>query len=729
MEQLHIQLLGGFRVTVGAREIADGEWHLRKAKALVKLLALAPGHALQREQVLEILWPDLDPEAAAGQLRKALHEARRVLVRDPAATYRYLESGELLRLRRGTAWVDVQQFEDAALHARRTGDPSDYQAAIDLYAGDLLPEDLYEDWAAAYAGPLRAEVIALLLEQAKLMEARARFDEAGATLRRIRLLDPVHEEAGAALMRVCALAGRRHDALLAYDQLAQTLRRELGTDPGPETVRLFEQIRSGADLEPQLTSDLWEQVGDLRLTSGDFGGSAAAFVASLGGAGESPDRTGREARLHRKAAQSFVMNSDPLSAGPHLDAAERLLAGRPDEPESGRVLRVRADLQWAVGRGDEGLARESRYRAALETAEASLRIATRHGLSDDIAEAHETLAIVHHLRGEWREGLKIEIERLGSATGSEPHLERIFEFHCCIGEYHLYGDLLRDSVEDYARATLQLALDKGARHAQAFAWCLLGESLLLQGRWDEAQACLERSTATYAELDARSGVLPWQRLAELAASRGDSERAADCLRQGMGLATVTPLASHAWGRLYATAAFDALERGDPAEAVRAVRAAAAAGAHYGECPSCTALLNPMAAEAFAALDDRPAVAAYVHEAERVAGSFQSAAWSAMAQAAAGSQALTDGDRATARRCFLEAADLYDQARQPFWAARTRAQAARTGAGGPADRDLLEEASRVFERLGATRELADAGRPSTRHAGERDGNALGGTWGT
>jgi len=40
---------------------------------LIKLLALARGHRLHREQAMEYLWPGLDPEAAANnwETRKA----------------------------------------------------------------------------------------------------------------------------------------------------------------------------------------------------------------------------------------------------------------------------------------------------------------------------------------------------------------------------------------------------------------------------------------------------------------------------------------------------------------------------------------------------------------------------------------------------------------------------------------------------------------------------------
>src|SRR5215211_613262 len=82
-ETLRIWLLGGFRVLVGSRSIGEQVWHLRKAQSLLKVLALSPGHRLHREQVMELLWPDLHPEAALNNLHYALHVARRTL--EPSA--------------------------------------------------------------------------------------------------------------------------------------------------------------------------------------------------------------------------------------------------------------------------------------------------------------------------------------------------------------------------------------------------------------------------------------------------------------------------------------------------------------------------------------------------------------------------------------------------------------------------------------------------------------------
>jgi DNA-binding SARP family transcriptional activator len=56
-EAVRVWLIGSFRVSVGSRLIEEKEWRLRKAAALVKLLALAPGYRLHREQAMETLWP------------------------------------------------------------------------------------------------------------------------------------------------------------------------------------------------------------------------------------------------------------------------------------------------------------------------------------------------------------------------------------------------------------------------------------------------------------------------------------------------------------------------------------------------------------------------------------------------------------------------------------------------------------------------------------------------
>jgi predicted ATPase len=133
-----ITLLGGFAIAIHGEPLTDVHWRLRKARDLVKLLALAPAHRLHREQLMEALWADRDPAAAANNLNQVVHAARRVL---GAAAIELRD--ELLTLH---ATVDVDDFERAADHAIGTGSPGAHGAALALYGGELLPEDRYEDW-------------------------------------------------------------------------------------------------------------------------------------------------------------------------------------------------------------------------------------------------------------------------------------------------------------------------------------------------------------------------------------------------------------------------------------------------------------------------------------------------------------------------------------------------------------------------------------------------------
>ena len=74
-----ISLLGGFSVSVGGSAVTDQRWSRRNASALVKVLALSTGRRLHREQVIDILWPDLSADQAGPRLHQAAHYARRAL--------------------------------------------------------------------------------------------------------------------------------------------------------------------------------------------------------------------------------------------------------------------------------------------------------------------------------------------------------------------------------------------------------------------------------------------------------------------------------------------------------------------------------------------------------------------------------------------------------------------------------------------------------------------------
>lgn len=252
---LRVTLLGGFGITRAGRTLSEESWPLRKASSLVKVLVLAPQHTLHREVVCDLLWPDLDFDAAYNNLRYALHVARRTLTQEIGGDNLLILRQQQLALRPAEPlWIDADAFEAAAAAARATRDPQAYEAAITTYTGELLPDDRYEDWAAVRRETLRAIYQALLTELAALATERGDDQTAIATLQRAVALEPTDEESHARLIRLYAQGGQRSQALRQYATARAILQREIDAAPAPETERLYTDVlagRLGPDIFPR----------------------------------------------------------------------------------------------------------------------------------------------------------------------------------------------------------------------------------------------------------------------------------------------------------------------------------------------------------------------------------------------------------------------------------------------------------------------------------------------
>ncbi len=163
--EVSITLLGGFGAAAAGEPLPDGAWRLRKGRDLVKMLALANGHRMHREQLMEALWPGRDPAAAANNLNQVVHAARRVI-----GPHAIELREELLTLH---ATVDVDEFERGSAQAREAGSAGAYRAALAIYAGELLPENRYEDWVGGRREELEALRRELEEELARLVPGRA----------------------------------------------------------------------------------------------------------------------------------------------------------------------------------------------------------------------------------------------------------------------------------------------------------------------------------------------------------------------------------------------------------------------------------------------------------------------------------------------------------------------------------------------------------------------------
>jgi predicted ATPase/DNA-binding SARP family transcriptional activator len=240
----YIQLLGGLTVQHG------GQTHTHfRARATALLLAYLAFHrrAHTRESLIEVLWPDLEPEVGSSRFRPELSWLRRCL--EPHENLRgtvLLSARQTVQLNPETTITDVAEFLERWEAAARASDASERLSqlgqAVKRYTGELLP-GFYEDWVLTERAHL-ADIYRRAVQQyAAALAATGDRDGAIHYGRAVLRLDPLSEEAHADLMRYYAAAGQPSAVLRQYREMERVLREEIGVAPSEESRALMRQLR------------------------------------------------------------------------------------------------------------------------------------------------------------------------------------------------------------------------------------------------------------------------------------------------------------------------------------------------------------------------------------------------------------------------------------------------------------------------------------------------------
>jgi DNA-binding SARP family transcriptional activator len=297
---IRIFLLGRFEVTRGEQQLRTNDWKRRKAAALLQRLALEG--RLLKDQAIEFLWPDTDPDAGANNLYRTLYALRQTLTDGlgldaPEAVFSFADGRLLLH---EAVWVDVHEFKQLlASHAP----PVDaLESAIDLYRGELLPDDRYSEWTQAPREALRRRYREASLMLAEQYRQQGRYAAALSLLVPLLADDPADEPIHRELMHLYALDGRRPEALRQYQSCVDALATELDLSPTAETEALYTQIVNG-DL-PAARSSLPAAVPD----SGPLTGQLPPAPIQIEVGGDTPF-VGREAELDQVQAAMAAVRS------------------------------------------------------------------------------------------------------------------------------------------------------------------------------------------------------------------------------------------------------------------------------------------------------------------------------------------------------------------------------------------------------------------------------------
>jgi DNA-binding SARP family transcriptional activator len=231
---LRLELLGPPQVLRSGQLVS---FDTRKAMAILSYLAVA-GPTQSRDRLATLLWPEADDTRARSALRRTLSvtvaQARDALV----------VTRSTVSLRSTAIEVDASEFD----RLLSEGDIPSLEMAAPLYRDEFLsgfglrdsPE--FDDWQAAAAERFRGRLAGALEELVEAYAREGKMPRALEHARRWLSLDPLHEPAHQALIRVLAWSDQRSAALKQYRACVRLLDTELGVAPLHATTQLYQEV-------------------------------------------------------------------------------------------------------------------------------------------------------------------------------------------------------------------------------------------------------------------------------------------------------------------------------------------------------------------------------------------------------------------------------------------------------------------------------------------------------
>ena len=278
MDELKIQMLGGFSLRLGKRELQDTDTRSKKVWVLLAYLIIHREQTVAQRTLIDLLWGDetdsINPENA---LRITMHRTRTLLEQLSPE----LGRGMILRRRGGYQWngggeVDSERFE--ALCCQKSEDPDlrlqNLMEAISLYRGDYLPRQSGEVWVVSTAAYLHNLFVSAAQEAVELLIQQGRSHEAAGVCRRCLALEPCHEGFCRELMQLLAAAGDRRGAAEVYDRLSKRLFDDFGISPSEETRAVY---RAAAYSPEDRVLSIDDVMGNLRESDAPSGALQCDF--------------------------------------------------------------------------------------------------------------------------------------------------------------------------------------------------------------------------------------------------------------------------------------------------------------------------------------------------------------------------------------------------------------------------------------------------------------------
>jgi DNA-binding SARP family transcriptional activator len=249
--RLEVNCFGNFEIRSTWKKVE--RWRSVKAKTVFQYLLMKRRQPVVKEVLMEMLWPDYNPRAASNNLKAAVHVLRQTLnkIFEDDIDFDFVLSvqGSYLINPLINFWLDVEEFEQHYSQGQsyEKGNKSadairEYEMAKNLYRGDFLENEPYEEWTLLRREALKDIYLIILSKLADNAMITGDYNSCIDYSQKILAKDSCREDAYRRLMYCHDRLGQRNRALRWYEICRQIIKTELDTVPNPETNALYEQL-------------------------------------------------------------------------------------------------------------------------------------------------------------------------------------------------------------------------------------------------------------------------------------------------------------------------------------------------------------------------------------------------------------------------------------------------------------------------------------------------------
>lgn len=242
---LSVQLLGGFSLIYNEEPVAG--INSARLQSCLAYLILHSDIPQLRQNFAFLFWPDTTEAQARNNLRQFLYQLRHAL--PTPERFLVINTNTVHWKTDDSQVIDVHHFESTlkkAVAAEQQGDIHTLrqmlEQACSSYQGDLLP-GCYDDWVIPEREHRQQNYHAACQKLMHVRETQRDYSAALQTAQHLHRLNPLDETVYLALIRLHGLNDDYAGARRVYQIAVETLRRELGIEPGPTLKAAYGRLR------------------------------------------------------------------------------------------------------------------------------------------------------------------------------------------------------------------------------------------------------------------------------------------------------------------------------------------------------------------------------------------------------------------------------------------------------------------------------------------------------